>query len=165
MDIVHASIQESVFLGGLVWSNNSSARTAAVLIATTRIQTLLTAGHGSYKVFFFLAAHPDRFILHSIPPQAFASMRFAHVSLIAMLPTISIATCGTPYTANSINGTLLYTVVLDMGNDAANVTASQYDPYFSQGNALEGVEAVIASGSFYISKRNLFREQELTLTT
>ncbi|KAK6193298.1 hypothetical protein LQW54_012599 [Pestalotiopsis sp. IQ-011] len=68
-----------------------------------------------------------------------------------MLPAGGLAACGTPYPASQVNGTLLRAVVLDMGADAANVTASQYDQCFSQGSALDGVEAAIAAGHFYIN--------------
>lgn len=78
-------------------------------------------------------------------------MKIADASVVAMLPATSLAACGTAYSANQINGTLLRAIVLDMGADAANVTASEYDQYFEQGSALEGVEAVIASGQFYIN--------------
>ena len=78
-------------------------------------------------------------------------MKIADASVLAMLPATSLAACGTAYSANQINGTLLRAIVLDMGADAANVTASEYDQYFEQGSALEGVEAVIASGQFYIN--------------
>lgn len=33
----------------------------------------------------------------------------------------------------------------------ANVAAAEYDQYFEQGSALEGVEAVIAASQFYIN--------------
>lgn len=78
-------------------------------------------------------------------------MKIADASVLAMLPATGLAACGTAYSANQINGTLLRAIVLDMGTDAANVTASEYDQYFEQGSALEGVEAVIASGQFYIN--------------
>lgn len=71
--------------------------------------------------------------------------------LLPMLPAASLAACGTAYGANEIDGTLLRAIVLDMGTDAANVTATEYDQYFEQGTALEGVKAVIASGQFYIN--------------
>lgn len=78
-------------------------------------------------------------------------MKIAEASFLAMLPATSLAACGTAYSANQIDGTLLRAVVLDMGTDAANVTAVEYDQYFEQGSALEGVEAIIASGQFYIN--------------
>ncbi|GCB23283.1 hypothetical protein AAWM_06168 [Aspergillus awamori] len=78
-------------------------------------------------------------------------MRLASASVLAMLPATGLAACGTAYSGNQINGTLLRTVVLDMGSDAANVTATQYDQYFKQGSALEGVKSVIAASEFYIN--------------
>lgn len=78
-------------------------------------------------------------------------MKIADASVLAMLPTTGLAACGTAYSANQINGTLLRAIVLDIGADAANVTASEYDQYSEQGSALEGVEAVIDSGQFYIN--------------
>lgn len=78
-------------------------------------------------------------------------MKFGDASVLAMLPAGGLAACGTAYRASQVNGTLLRAVVLDMGADAANVTASQYDQYFSQGSAVDGVEAVIAAGQFYIN--------------
>lgn len=78
-------------------------------------------------------------------------MRLADASVLAMLPATGLAACSTAYPANEISGTLLRTVVLDMGSDAANVTAAEYDEYFEQGSALEGVEAVIAASQFYIN--------------
>ncbi|KAF7539200.1 hypothetical protein G7054_g2376 [Neopestalotiopsis clavispora] len=79
-------------------------------------------------------------------------MRLSEASALAMLPATSLAACGTAYSANQISGTLLRAIVLDMGTDAANVTAANYDQYFAQGSALEGVEAVIAASQFYINK-------------
>ncbi|KAG6368958.1 hypothetical protein INS49_003177 [Diaporthe citri] len=78
-------------------------------------------------------------------------MRLTDASVLAMLPATGLAACSTAYPADEISGTLLRTVVLDMGNDAANVTAAEYDQYFEQGSALEGVEAVIAASQFYIN--------------
>jgi hypothetical protein len=78
-------------------------------------------------------------------------MRLAHASVLAMLPVTGLTACGTAYSGNQINGTLLRAAVLDMGTDAANVTAAEYDQYFKQGSALEGVEAVIAASQFYIN--------------
>ncbi|KAL1869167.1 hypothetical protein Daus18300_005704 [Diaporthe australafricana] len=78
-------------------------------------------------------------------------MKITDASVLAMLPATSLAACGTAYGSNKIDGTLLRAVVLDMGTDAANVTATEYDQYFEQGSALEGVEAVIASSQFYIN--------------
>jgi hypothetical protein len=78
-------------------------------------------------------------------------MKVADASVLAMLPATSLAACGTAYSANQIDGTLLRAIVLDMGADAANVTATEYDQYFEQGSAVEGVEAVIASNQFYIN--------------
>ncbi|KUL81644.1 hypothetical protein ZTR_09381 [Talaromyces verruculosus] len=78
-------------------------------------------------------------------------MKLANSSVLAMLPATGLAACGTVYLGNQINGTLLRAVVLDMGNDAANVTAAEYDQYFKQGSALEGVETIIAASQFYIN--------------
>ncbi|KAJ5727064.1 hypothetical protein N7493_004884 [Penicillium malachiteum] len=78
-------------------------------------------------------------------------MRLSKASVLAMLPATGLATCGTAYSGNQIDGTLLRAVVLDMGNDAANITAAQYDKYFKQGSALKGVESVIADNQFYIN--------------
>ncbi|KAJ5281335.1 hypothetical protein N7478_006707 [Penicillium angulare] len=78
-------------------------------------------------------------------------MRLANASVLAMLPATGLATCGTAYSGDQTSSTLLRTVVLDMGNDAANITATQYDKYFKQGSALKGVEAVIADSKFYIN--------------
>lgn len=78
-------------------------------------------------------------------------MKIADALVLAMLPAGSLAACGAAYGANQIDGALLRAIVLDMGTDAANVTATEYDQYFEQGSALEGVEAVIASGQFYIN--------------
>lgn len=78
-------------------------------------------------------------------------MRIADASVLAMLPAGGLAACGTAYLADQINGTLLRAIVLNMGNDAANVTATEYDQYFEQGSALEGVEAVIAASQFHIN--------------
>lgn len=78
-------------------------------------------------------------------------MRFTEASVLAMLPASGLATCGTAYPDSQVNGTLLRAIVLDMGTDAANVTAAQYDQYFKEGNALAGVEAVIAASQFYIN--------------
>ncbi|GKZ24243.1 hypothetical protein AbraIFM66951_002298 [Aspergillus brasiliensis] len=78
-------------------------------------------------------------------------MRLANASILAMLPATGLAACGIPYSGDQINGTLLRTVVLDMGSDAANITATQYDQYFKQGSALEGVKTVIAASEFYIN--------------
>lgn len=79
-------------------------------------------------------------------------MRMNYVLPIGALSATSLATCGIPYPASKVNGTLLNTVVLDMGTDASNVTAPQYNQYFSQGSALEGTEAIVASGNFFISE-------------
>jgi hypothetical protein len=78
-------------------------------------------------------------------------MRLADALAFAMLPAIGLAACGTAYSASQIEGTLLRAIVLDMGTDAANVTANEYDQYFEQKSALEGVEAVIAASQFYIN--------------
>ncbi|KAH8657773.1 hypothetical protein BX600DRAFT_59002 [Xylariales sp. PMI_506] len=78
-------------------------------------------------------------------------MRLARAAALTMLPAAGLAACGTAYSANQIDGTLLRAIVLDMGTDAANVTAAEYDQYFEQGSALEGVEAIIAASQFYIN--------------
>lgn len=78
-------------------------------------------------------------------------MRLAGASVLAMLPATGLAACGTAYSANQISGTLLRAIALDMGTEAANVTAAQYDQYFEQGTALEGVEAIVAASQFYIN--------------
>lgn len=78
-------------------------------------------------------------------------MRIAAASVLAMLSATGLAACGTGYSANQINGTLLRAIVLNMGTDAANVTAAEYDQYFEQGSALEGVEAVITASKFHIN--------------
>ncbi|KAF7194563.1 hypothetical protein HII31_04069 [Pseudocercospora fuligena] len=78
-------------------------------------------------------------------------MKFANTQLFAALPATCLATCGTPYPSSQIDGTLVHSIVLDMGTDAANVTASQYDQYFTQDTALEGVKAIIASGNLYVN--------------
>lgn len=78
-------------------------------------------------------------------------MRITDASVLAMLPATSLAACGTAYRTTQINGTLLRAIVLDMGTDAANVTAAEYDQYFEQESAIEGVEAIISSSQFYIN--------------
>ncbi|KAJ5716753.1 hypothetical protein N7488_002399 [Penicillium malachiteum] len=78
-------------------------------------------------------------------------MRISKASVLAMLPATGLATCGTAYPGSQIDGTLLRAVVLDMGTDAANITAAQYEKYFKQGSALKGVESVIADSQFYIN--------------
>ncbi|PYH90695.1 hypothetical protein BO71DRAFT_333866 [Aspergillus ellipticus CBS 707.79] len=79
-------------------------------------------------------------------------MRLANASALVMLPATGLAAaCGTAYSGDEINGTLLRSIVLDMGTDAANVTGAEYDQYFKQGSALKGVEAVIAASQFYIN--------------
>lgn len=78
-------------------------------------------------------------------------MELTNFTLLPMLPSTILAACGTAYGANEIDGTLLRAIVLDTGTDAANVTATEYDQYFEEGSALEGVKAVIASGQFYIN--------------
>ncbi|PSR82147.1 hypothetical protein BD289DRAFT_438131 [Coniella lustricola] len=81
-------------------------------------------------------------------------MKLADATLFMMLPATGIAaSCGIPYPSSQIDGTLLYSVVVDIGTDAANVTASQYDKYFEQGSAVQGVDAVVAASQFYV---NLF---------
>lgn len=79
-------------------------------------------------------------------------MRLTHSSVLAMLPATGLASCGSAYPAANIHGTTLRSIVLDMGSDAATVTDAQYDEFFAQGNATEGVKAVIASGRFYINR-------------
>lgn len=78
-------------------------------------------------------------------------MKVTDASILAVLPATSLAACGTAYGSNQIDGTLLRAIVLDMGSDAAKVTATEYDQYSKQGSALKGVEAVIASSQFYIN--------------
>lgn len=79
-------------------------------------------------------------------------MKATTASAMAMLPATSLAqACGTAYPANEVDGTLVNALVIDMGSDAANITASQYDQYFSQGSAVDGVKAVLAAGNFYIN--------------
>ncbi|PYH43476.1 uncharacterized protein BP01DRAFT_402573 [Aspergillus saccharolyticus JOP 1030-1] len=78
-------------------------------------------------------------------------MRLANASVLAMLPASGLAACGTAYEGSQIDGTLIHSVVIDMGTDAANITATQYDPYFKQGSALKGVKAVIEDSQFYIN--------------
>lgn len=78
-------------------------------------------------------------------------MELTKFTLLAMLPSTILAACGTAYGANEIDGTLLRAIVLDMGTDAANVTATEYDQFFEEGSALEGVKAVIASGQLYVN--------------
>ena len=46
---------------------------------------------------------------------------------------------------------LLRAIVLNMGTDSPTVTDPQYDKYFKNGSALNGVEAIIASGRFSIN--------------
>jgi hypothetical protein len=75
-----------------------------------------------------------------------------NTSVLALLPTTGLAaTCGTAYPANEVDGTLVASIVLAMGTDAATMTDTQYDQYFSQGNATTGVAAVIAAGNFYLN--------------
>lgn len=79
-------------------------------------------------------------------------MKLAKFLALAMLPATGLTSCGIAYSGNNqINGTLLRSVVLDMGTDAANVTAVEYDQYFQQGSALEGVKNVLAASQFYIN--------------
>lgn len=78
-------------------------------------------------------------------------MKFSDVSILAMLPSTGLAACGAAYSSSKVDGTLLRAIVLDLGTDAANVTAAQYDQYFEQGSALEGVKALIAGGQFYVN--------------
>ncbi|RAH86270.1 hypothetical protein BO86DRAFT_435002 [Aspergillus japonicus CBS 114.51] len=78
-------------------------------------------------------------------------MRLANASVLAMLPASGLAACGTAYPSSQIDGTLLHSVVIDMGTDAANITATQYDQYFKQASALKGVQAVIEDSQFYIN--------------
>lgn len=79
-------------------------------------------------------------------------MRLALAPILAMLSaTGALADCGTAYPGTQVTGTLLRAIVLDMGTDAANVTATQYDDNFVEGSAVEGVAAVIAAGNFYIN--------------
>ncbi|THV53171.1 hypothetical protein BGAL_0057g00110 [Botrytis galanthina] len=78
-------------------------------------------------------------------------MKIADVTALAMLPSTGLAACGTAYSESQVDGTLLRAIVLDMGTDAANVTATQYDQYFEQGSALEGVKTLIAAGQFYVN--------------
>lgn len=67
-------------------------------------------------------------------------MRFTNQFVLAMLPATSLALtgCGTAYTANEIDGTLLRSIVLAMAPDDADVTASQYDQNFVEGDAVDG---------------------------
>ncbi|KAF7949579.1 uncharacterized protein EAE97_003088 [Botrytis byssoidea] len=78
-------------------------------------------------------------------------MKIADVTALVMLPSTALATCGTAYSSSKIDGTLLRAVVINMGTDATNITATQYDQYFEQGSALEGVKALIAAGQVYIN--------------
>lgn len=78
-------------------------------------------------------------------------MRLTNVSILALLPATGLAACGTAYSGSQIDGTLLRSVVLDMGTDASNITATEYDRYFKQGSALKGVKSVIADSQFYIN--------------
>lgn len=52
---------------------------------------------------------------------------------------------------DSMSKSLLRAIVVGMGSDSLNVIDSQYDKYFKQGSASEGVPAVIAAGSFLIN--------------
>lgn len=77
-----------------------------------------------------------------------------HITRVIIL----IITCGSMLGCASMqkkhedsHKTLLKAIVISMGSDGSMVTDAQYDAYFKQGSAKEGVNAVIATGKFSIN--------------
>ncbi|KAF7894379.1 uncharacterized protein EAF01_009830 [Botrytis porri] len=54
-------------------------------------------------------------------------MKIADVTALARLPSTGFAACGTTYSGSQVDGTPLHAIVLDLGTDAANVTATYAD--------------------------------------